>query len=79
VDPRAVLDAVVNRKISIPHEESNPGTLIVKMEVARYFETSVPYRNTTLRHSQVNFDLYPPSVRTILDKNDKFSFPLHIK
>jgi hypothetical protein len=30
VDPRAVLDAVVKRKIPIPRRESNPRTLIVQ-------------------------------------------------
>jgi hypothetical protein len=36
VDPRAVLDAVVKRKIPSPHQESNPRTPIVKTVAKRY-------------------------------------------
>jgi hypothetical protein len=33
VGPRAVRDAVVKRKIPSPYRESNPKTLIVKIQV----------------------------------------------
>jgi hypothetical protein len=36
VGPRAVLDAVVKRKIPIPCRESNPGTPIVQPVAQRY-------------------------------------------
>jgi hypothetical protein len=36
VVPRAVLDAVVKRKILILHRESNPRTLIVQPVAQRY-------------------------------------------
>jgi len=36
VGPRAVLDAVVKRKIPNPHRESNPRTLTVQPIAQRY-------------------------------------------
>jgi hypothetical protein len=36
VDPRAVLDAVVKRKIPNPRRESNPRIPIVKLAAQRY-------------------------------------------
>jgi hypothetical protein len=36
VGPRAVLDAVVRRKIASPHRESNPRTPIVQPAAQRY-------------------------------------------
>jgi hypothetical protein len=36
VGPRAVLDAVVKRKIPSPHRESNPRTLIVQSVAQHY-------------------------------------------
>jgi hypothetical protein len=41
VGPRAVLDTVVKRKISSPHRELNPGTLIVKPVAQRYTDWAV--------------------------------------
>jgi hypothetical protein len=38
--PRAVLDAVVKRKIPIPRRESNPGTPIIQPVAQRYTDGS---------------------------------------
>jgi hypothetical protein len=41
VDPRAVLDAVVKRKIPSPRRESNPRTLIVQPVSQRYTDWDI--------------------------------------
>jgi hypothetical protein len=41
VDPRAVLDAVVKRKIPIPRRESNPRTPIVQPVAQRYADWAI--------------------------------------
>jgi hypothetical protein len=41
VDPRAVLDAVVKRKIPRPHRESNPRTPIVQSVAQRYIDLAI--------------------------------------
>jgi hypothetical protein len=41
VDHRAVLDAVVKRKISIPRQESNPRTPIVQPVTKRYTDRAI--------------------------------------
>jgi hypothetical protein len=41
VDPRAVLDAVVKRKIPSPHRESNPRTPIVQPVAQRYTDCNM--------------------------------------
>jgi hypothetical protein len=43
--PRAVLDALMKRKIPSPHRESNPRTPIVQSVAQRYYRT---IQNTTL-------------------------------
>jgi hypothetical protein len=42
VDPRAVLDAVVKRKIPTPRRESNPRTPIVHPVAQRYTDWGIP-------------------------------------
>jgi hypothetical protein len=41
VGPRAVLDAVVNRKIPSPHPETNPRTPIVQPVAQRYTDWAI--------------------------------------
>jgi hypothetical protein len=40
VGPRAILDAVVKRKIPSPHWESNPRTLIIQLVAHCYTDLS---------------------------------------
>jgi hypothetical protein len=66
VGPRAVLDAVVMRKIPIPRQESNPRTPIVQIVAQRYTEWAITallrffllilYRR--MQHSFPNEDIF---------------------
>jgi hypothetical protein len=46
MDPRAVLDAVVNRKIPSPRRESNPRTPVVQPVAQSYTDWSVLFSFT---------------------------------
>jgi hypothetical protein len=47
VSPRAVLDAVVKRKIPIPRRESNPRTPIIQPVAHRMMEIKNAYRTSS--------------------------------
>jgi hypothetical protein len=55
VGPRAVLDAVVKRKIPSPHRESNPRTLIVQSVAQRYTDWAIMALISVIKEAETYF------------------------
>jgi hypothetical protein len=71
VGPRAILDAVVKRKIPSPRRESNLRTPIVQPVAKRYTDSTVFIEKFVVAQSLWNLEVY----RSVSQKPDIESYP----
>jgi hypothetical protein len=81
VGPRAVLDAVVKRKIPSPRRDSNPRTLIIQFVAQRH--TSELSRPVPRSNNEWSYTFIPPYAFmewcSVNKKHrDNFTFTLHL-